>query len=199
MFGKEGQKLFGFLVPVICGIGIVYICFRMMPSDAPAHDAHPSAAAREELSDTRHEEALLSEAIKKKPDHAPVLMRLAQMSSAAGKHSDAIRYLREILHREPANTDARLELGKALFESGDAQGAITETKDILDRKPEHADALYNLGAIYANLGDSGSALEYWNRLIAGQPQSASAQRARSMISQLPRTVADLGSNAINRR
>ncbi len=168
-----------------------------------SHDARPTAPANAKLGDARHEEALLSEALKKKPDHSPVLMRLAQMSSAAGKHGDAVRYLREILRGEPANIDARLELGKALFESGDVQGAIAETKAILDSKPEYADALYNLGAIYANLGNSSSALEYWNRLIADQPQSESAQRARSLISQLPSksvsVVANLDSRVVSKR
>jgi tetratricopeptide (TPR) repeat protein len=137
---------------------------------------------------TRHEAIFLAEALKKKPDHTPVLLRMAQLSEESGKHTEAARNLREVLKREPANIDARLELGKTLFEAGDVQGAIEETKAILDRQPDHADALYNLGAIYGNVGNADQARQYWNRLIAKDPQTESAKRAKGMLGQLPPTL-----------
>jgi tetratricopeptide (TPR) repeat protein len=185
MLGTKGRKLFGLTGALLCGTTVVYICIRMMPREASATGAVPPSETRETTGDKQHEAVFLSEALKKKPDHAPVLMRLAQMSAQSGKHEDAIRYLKEILDREPANVDARLELGKSLFESGDVQGAVEQTKNILEKQPAHADALYNLGAIYANLGNTTLALEYWNRLLASNPKSESGQRARTLVAQLP--------------
>jgi tetratricopeptide (TPR) repeat protein len=134
--------------------------------------------------DRRHEEIALTEALKKKPDHAPVLMRLAQISAETGDMEAAIRRLQAILAKEPDNADARLELGRALFLAGDTQGAIAETRRILDRDADHAEALFNLGAIYANLGDAAQATHYWNRLLAASPQADVAQTAKKMMLQL---------------
>jgi TolA-binding protein len=147
--------------------------------------APPNPAASE---NQQHEAIFLAEALKKKPDHTPVLLRMAQLSEESGKHTEAARSLREVVQREPANIDARLELGKALFEAGDIQGAIEQTKAILDRQPDHADALYNLGAIYGNVGNAELARDYWSRLIAAKPQTESAQRAKRMMAQLPTTA-----------
>jgi tetratricopeptide (TPR) repeat protein len=147
--------------------------------------AQPTQAAPD---DKQHEAIFLAEALKKKPDHTPVLMRMAQLSAESGKNTEAARNLREVVQREPANMDARLELGKALFETGDVQGALEQTKAILDRQPDHADALYNLGAIYGNVGNAELARDYWSRLIAAKPQTDSAQRAKRMVAQLPTTT-----------
>ena len=194
MLGIKGRKLFGLTGSLLCGGIIVYTCIRMMPREAPSSGTPQPSGARTPGSDKQHEAVFLSEALKKKPDHAPVLMRLAQVSAESGKHDQAIRYLKEILEREPANLEARLELGKAFFESGDVQSGIEQTKRILERQPEHADALYNIGAIYANLGNSSLALEYWNRLFASQPQSESARRARTLVSQLPQPSSTIAEN-----
>lgn len=147
--------------------------------------APPTQAAPD---NKQHEAILLAEALKKKPDHTPVLMRMAQLSAESGKNTEAARNLREVVQREPANIDARLELGKALFETGDVQGAIEQTQAILERQPDHADALYNLGAIYGNVGNAELARDYWSRLIAAKPQTDSAQRAKRMMVQLPTTA-----------
>ncbi|MBI4463694.1 MAG: hypothetical protein HY647_03220, partial [Acidobacteria bacterium] len=48
--------------------------------------------------------------LRTKPDHTPILFRMAQISREMGKLSDAETHLREILRLEPDNHDARLEL-----------------------------------------------------------------------------------------
>jgi tetratricopeptide (TPR) repeat protein len=153
------------------------------PVDSTAERSQASSIKSEQ--NEKHEAVILAEALKKKPDHTPVLFRLAQISQESGNYPEAARHLKEILRHEPDNTDALLELGKVLFELGDVPGAIEQTQKILERRPSHADALYNLGAIYANLGNSKSARDYWGRLIASSPQSESAGRARTMLGKLP--------------
>lgn len=160
------------------------------PDHGPAGQtqaAHSAASATFAGKDS-HEALLLNQALSKKPDHTPVLLRLAKLASESGKPKEAERHLREILRHEPGNLEARLELGKALFEEGDAKGAIQETNEILKFQPTNPDALYNLGAIYGNLGNDALARDYWTRLIAADPHSASGSRAQQMIAQLPKSA-----------
>jgi protein O-GlcNAc transferase len=145
-----------------------------------AHSTKPPVPAGKEV----HEEALLTQALARKPDHTPVLLSLAKLAAESGKPKDAERHLREILRHEPGNLEARLELGKALFELGDVNGAIQETGAILKSQPSHPDALYNLGAIYGNIGNNGLARDYWTRLINADPNSESGKRAQKMIAQV---------------
>ncbi len=174
-------KLSGVLVLAVASI---YICNKWIGHRSTPQDAHSSSAARGAEVNPQHEALILNEALKRKPGHAPVLLRLAQMAEESGNHNQALRYLQDILRTEPHNTDAQLELGRVLFQTGDVQAAITETKRILDRQPDHADALYNLGAIYANLHDTKLALQYWDRLVATSPGSENAQRAKRLMPQL---------------
>jgi Flp pilus assembly protein TadD len=132
----------------------------------------------------QHEMKVLAEALRKKPDHTPLLLRMAQLSSQSHHPEEAVKYLRQIVQKEPDNPDARLELGKALFEAGDLEGAVSETKLLLEKRPAYPDALYNLGAIYANLGNGKLARDFWQQLITGSPGSESARRAQQMLAQL---------------
>jgi tetratricopeptide (TPR) repeat protein len=152
------------------------------PVSGPATDVAGSSAPIERPD--AHEAKMLAGALKKKPDHTPVLMRLATLASQEGKTADARKHLEDVLRNEPENPDARLELGKLLYETGDVAGAIEQTRRILKDDPENPDALYNLGAIYGNLGNTELALQHWQRLIAAAPESESARRARQMIGQL---------------
>ena len=187
MRSMKTLTILGFFSALIAVPGLFYLGKNIASHRTAARRttvAPPSPAASE---NQQHEAIFLAEALKKKPDHTPVLLRMAQLSEESGKHTEAARSLREVVQREPANSDARLELGKALFEAGDIQGAIEQTKAILDRQPDHADALYNLGAIYGNVGNAKLARGYWSRLIAAKPQTESAQRAKRMMTQLPTT------------
>jgi tetratricopeptide (TPR) repeat protein len=131
-----------------------------------------------------HEARMLAQALEKKPDHSPVLMRLAKLATEAGKPAEARKHLEQAIQADPENADARLELGKILFEAGDVSGAVEQTGRILKTHPNHPDALYNLGAIYGNLGNTKLALENWEKLISTSPDSESGTRARQMIAQL---------------
>jgi len=166
------------------GLVVCFLAYKASRSPDALPAASEATAVQQPAPD-QHEGLFLAEALKKKPNHTPVLLRLAQLSEASGNHAEAAVQLREILGYEPANTDAHLELGRVLFKTGDVQGAIDQTKWILDRHPQHADALYNLGAIYANVGNADYARRYWNKLVGANPQSESAQRAKVMLARLP--------------
>jgi TolA-binding protein len=184
MQSTKTLTILGLLSALVAAPGLFYLGKSIVANGRVPKRLIVAAPGEAAPDNKQHEAIFLAEALKKKPDHTPVLMRMAQLSAESGKPTEAARNLREVIQREPANADARLELGKTLFETGDIQGAIEQTKAILDRQPDHADALYNLGAIYGNLGKSDLARQYWGQLIAKNPQTESAQRAKRMLGQL---------------
>jgi tetratricopeptide (TPR) repeat protein len=132
----------------------------------------------------QHEGKMLSMALEKKPGHAPVLLKLAEIESENGHLQEAAGHLRRILESDPGSTDASLELGKVLFDLGDIPGAIEHTEAILKSHPKHEDALYNMGAIYANIGNRKRTQMYWNRLAGLHPGSPIAEKAQLMLTRL---------------
>ncbi len=146
-------------------------------SSAPASSSNSTA-------DRVHELKALQEELAKKPEHPPILLRMAQLSSELGKPADAISYLERLVKADPKNVDGRLELGRLLYESNDVQGSMRETAKILEINPKQVDALYNLGAIYANLNNAATARTYWTRAVASDPGSDSGKRAREGLEKL---------------
>ena len=134
--------------------------------------------------DTRHEAMALESQLQKKPNHVPILIRLAQIARENGKPAEAIPYLRRIIQLEPKNTEARLELGRNLYDTGDVTGALEQTNQLLTEDPKNADALYNMGAIYANSSKPEVARDYWKRAVASDPASDSGKRAAQGILRL---------------
>ncbi|MEZ5353823.1 MAG: tetratricopeptide repeat protein [Bryobacteraceae bacterium] len=158
---------------------------------APAPTGGPSRVAAPAVADGAappstpvHEIASLEEQLKTSPDHAPILLRLADLKRQTGKPEEAVKHLREALKTDPGNSEARLELGRSLYESGDIPGAIAETQAILERNPDHVDALYNIGAIYGNAGKDDMARQFWTRAVAADANSDSGQKAKAGLAQL---------------
>ncbi len=177
---------------VVVALGMVLAalpaCSRK-PGAGPADSsrmvaAHGSAAATLPAEKDRHEEKMLAEVLKKKPDHVPVLLRMASLAMESGKKEEAAQLLKEAVIKDPSNIPARLDLGKILFETGRIPESIQTTEEILKIQPDNPDALYNLGAIYGNLGQDHKAIEMWSRLISSSPQSESGKRAQQMIAEL---------------
>ena len=94
-----------------------------------------------------HELKELAVQLQKKPGHAPILMRIAQIEHDQGKLEDASGHLSEVLKNELGNADTHVELGRVLYEKGDPEAGIAETEKALAINPRHVEALYNLGAV----------------------------------------------------
>jgi tetratricopeptide (TPR) repeat protein len=185
--------IFKILIPLLA-ISVITLFFVLKPKTwhrspnnpqsglllSPVSAHIPSPAKAQET----HEARMLTLALDKKPDHVPVLFRLAKLASEAGRPAEAAQYLKDILKQEPANLEARLEFGKISFELGNVQEAISQTEEILKEHPGQPDALYNLGAIYGNLGNNERALGYWKQLLSTSPTSESGMRARQLIAEL---------------
>lgn len=179
-----------FLVLASTAVAIVAIArFNARAPSYPEVQARASvtrtAAATPAISaDAGHEVKMLNSALKKSPNHVPILLRLAKVASDSGRSTEAIDRLQEAVRVEPNNVEARLDLGKLLFEKGDVWAAIEQNQAILKTKPNQPDALYNLGAIYGNMGNANLAEHYWSRLLAANPESESGRRARGMMDLL---------------
>lgn len=152
-------------------------------TEAPQSSAAPQAAA-DPAATREHEFKMLTQQLAKKPDHAPVLFRLAQIARESGRLQEAADYFRKATAAEPDNVDARLELGRTLYELGDQKGGLAETLKILEQKPGHVDALYNAGAIYANSGDLEKAKQYWREAVRAGAATESGTKARNALQQI---------------
>ncbi|MBE0659245.1 MAG: tetratricopeptide repeat protein [Bryobacteraceae bacterium] len=131
-----------------------------------------------------HEKAMLEEQLKRKPGHAPVLLRLAQLAAEDNQPAEARRTLEMLLKADPGQIEARLELGRVCYQLNDLACATAETERILAVQPNHVDALYNLGAISANTGLNDKARQYWNRAVKSAPSSESGKMAAEGLRKL---------------
>ncbi len=186
--GKPRRLLLGSALALSAG-AVVFIAgfgltLHRSDATAPAGSAGRSATPPGQFDTQVHERKMLEAALQKKPDHKPLLFRLAQLAEQDGHNDVAEQRLRAILKTDPDDADAQVELSKLLFDRGDINGALSTTQHLLARQPDHPDALYNLGAVYANLGNQTKARECWTRLIAAHPDSESAARARQMLPRL---------------
>ena len=171
----------GIGVAAMITASLMYMDRQHNKAAAPA--ATPPAGSSSSV-DSVHELIALQEDLKKKPEHPPILFRMAQLASEQGKTADAISYLQRLLKVDAGNTEARLELGRLLYQSNDIQGAMRETSKILETNPKQVDALYNLGAIYANLSQPAVARTFWNRAVASAPSSDSGKLAAQALQKL---------------
>jgi tetratricopeptide (TPR) repeat protein len=175
----DKRKVLIAAVPLAIGLATLLFLTRIGHRPEPAREAPASAPQN-----PAHERAALEEELKRKPDHAPILLRLAELEREAGRTAGAVPYLRKVLEQDSKNEEARLELGRALYETGDVDGAIRETKQLLADHPNQVDGLYNLGAIYANLNRADLAREFWSKAVAAAPQTDSGRRAKDSLAQL---------------
>lgn len=179
------KKLALLAIPAAAGGLVFAVLTRFSAKDSTPNPA-PSAAG---TTDKLHESKALEAELKRKPDHVPILFRLAELSREMGKPAEAVPHLRRILAQEPNNVEARLELGRALYDTGDVEGSLQETNRILQQNPDQVDALYNLGAIYANLNKDQVARQYWTRAVSSDPNSDSGRRAKESLQQLAKSAA----------
>jgi len=176
----------GIAVAGVVAVSLTYLEQQREAGSAPAATAPglSSSPSGNPNADRIHELKALEQDLQKKPEHPPILFRMAQLSTELGKTADAISYLQRLLKVDGGNTEARLELGRLLYETNDVKGAMGETTKILEANPKQVDALYNLGAIYANLNQPAVARTFWNRAVASAPESDSGKRAAEGLQKL---------------
>lgn len=184
---RSARILTGTVLAAAIAVPLYFLVERgNSPSPPGASTSSPPASSSNPNADRAHEFKALEQELAKKPEHPPILLRMAQISSELGKPADAIAYLQRLVKADPGNVDGSLELARLLYESHDVQGALSQTKKILEANPKQVDALYNAGAIYANLNDFAQARIYWNSAVASDGASDSGKRARESLGKIPR-------------
>jgi tetratricopeptide (TPR) repeat protein len=201
MMKKNPKRLFldiGIILSVaLCFMSAFLVLYHSGRQPVQAREEHPASSRDVQIhpveskslnpdsdpKDIAHQK-MLSDALRRKPDHVPVLMELSRMEGESGNLRGASEYLKKVLSYEPQNIEAKLNLGKQMFEMGNTEEAIRLNMEILENQPLNPDALYNLGAIYGNLGDRDQAMLYWNRLIASSPESESGTLAKQMLARM---------------
>ena len=183
-------KIWTAAIPLAVGLGVFLMLgglnsFHSKPSPAPATASAPALGANATApQDPTHEKAALEEELKRKPDHPPILLRLAELARDANQPKVAAEYLKKAVAADPKNLDARLELSRTLYELNDVDGALAESTRLLADHPNQIDALYNLGAIYANLGKTDLARQYWTRAVSTDPASESGRKAADALTKI---------------
>lgn len=163
--------------------GLLWLGLARRGGPGPAPDAAettPMAAPQSPA----HERAALEELLRKKPDHGPIVLRLAQLDLAEGKPAEARIRLEAYLRKSPRDAAALLELGRACYETGDAECAMRSTSLAVEIEPRNPEALYNLGAIHANQGRAGLARGLWERAVQSGADSDGGQKAAAALRQL---------------
>jgi len=182
------RKYISLLVAIAVAAAILFALGKMSnrhPSDKTSPSgAGSTAPAADATSSKEHEIKALSVELEKKPNHPPILLRMAQLARELGRNDEAVGYLRQLTKADPENVEGHLELGRVLYETNDVAGAIEETNRVLKLNPKNVDALYNLGAIYANVNKPELARQYWTDAVAADPQSDSGRNAQNGLQKL---------------
>lgn len=127
----------------------------------------------------------LKKEVEKNPKDTLKLREYADFLAAAHKPDEAILYYEKILKIDPKKKDVLFNLSFIYYnniKNFDKAESLTNT--ILKYYPEDTQAMYNLGAIKASKGDRETARQIWEKIIKDFPNSASAELAKTSLTQL---------------
>lgn len=178
----QSKKIAILAAVVLPLVALLAVLFRAQKTPGAAREVAAPAPANK--ADVAHELASLEAELKKKPDHLPILLRMAELKQQAGSASEALAFLRRAAAADPKNVEANFELGRALYDANDPKGAIEANERVIESNPRHVDALYNLGAIYGNVGDDTKARLYFHRAVDAGPGTDGGRKAKAALEQL---------------
>jgi cellulose synthase operon protein C len=121
------------------------------------------------------------------PSYAEAALELAALRRTLGRAADTIPLLADLLLREPYHFDALAALGESLLLCDRGADARVAFERVLRFVPVHGPALYYSAVQLAEEHRYDEAIERWSALIAAQPDSDLARRARMAA----RSAADL--------
>lgn len=130
---------------------------------------------REALDDAERE---LLAALDTVPSYAEAALELAALRRAQGRAGETIPLLADLLLREPYHFDALAALGESLMLCGKDSDARIAFERVLRFVPVHGAALYFSGMQLSEAHRYDEAIDCWAALIAAQPESDFARRAR---------------------
>jgi spermidine synthase len=149
-----------------------------------------------ELGERRFEAAAgaLRQALRIEPNERDARFGLAGALKLAGRASEAIAELEELVARHPEDPAALNELAAALAAGGDRAAALRAWRRALEANPFYPEALANAGLVAAAAGDLPEARRLLERLREITPSGESAEE-RALGEALASVEADRGSPA----
>jgi len=112
------------------------------------------------------------------PSYAEAALELAALRRDRGRAAETIPLLADLLLREPYHFDALAALGESLMACGRQDDARLAFERVLRFVPVHGAALYFSGVQLSEAHRYDEAIDRWAALIAAQPESDFARRAR---------------------
>ena len=116
----------------------------------------------------------LTQAARRLPDDAEILMFLGGAYNDRGEWTQAARSLRRSLQIDPHSAPCHDALGQALLAQGQAESAIGSFQDALRLQPQFAQAYGNLGNAWLDLGQFERAADSFRNLLRIDPRAADA-------------------------
>jgi tetratricopeptide (TPR) repeat protein len=97
------------------------------------------------------------------------LMARATEEMNAGRHSQAISILTEVIKRKPEFAEGWNRRATVYYLAGQYERSIADCHEVLKRNPRHFGALSGMGQIHFQLEDWGNALEWYRRALEVNP------------------------------
>ncbi|MCP5004842.1 MAG: tetratricopeptide repeat protein [Planctomycetes bacterium] len=135
---------------------------RLKPDDARIYEILGFAHARRGEFDKGIEQFV--KAIELDRNLYSAYLNLANTYIAAGKNTDAINTLKQLISLRPRNFNARVVLGNLLSSQGDIDGAVRVFEKVLEIKPGYIPG-YRLASLYLLKGMFGNAKTIFNRAL----------------------------------
>jgi len=115
------------------------------------------------------------------PGDQQLLLNLANFLHDNRFYDKAIIQYRKYLERNPKDADARVDLGICYNDLSDFDEARSQMEQALKFNPKHLLGHFNLGIVNLRAGDVEKANEWFKKVIALDPNSGPAQRAKQLM------------------
>jgi tetratricopeptide (TPR) repeat protein len=121
--------------------------------------------------------SLWSDTAAKSPNKSRPQLNLGTAFVNAGRHVDAVPFLRRAVELDPASAWAHAQLGAVLLTLGHPHDAERSLREALRLDPKDPEALFNLGAALSSTGDREAANDQFRRFLeVAPPGYADARR-----------------------
>ncbi len=116
------------------------------------------------------------------PKNVKAAIELANRLYDAGRYPEAIAYYEQAFALDAKNINVSTDLGTAQWYSGKPDAAIAQFTKSLALNATHPQTLFNLGVVLLDgKQDAAGAVAAWEKLVAANPSSPDAAKARQMI------------------
>jgi tetratricopeptide (TPR) repeat protein len=114
------------------------------------------------------------------------LMARASEEMQAGRHSEAITLLSEVIRKRPDFAEGWNRRATVYYLAGEYRKSIADCDEVLKRNPGHFGALSGLGQIYLQLDDPEKALAWFRRALEVNPNMLGVEMNIRLLEEMLR-------------